>query len=245
MSNGNGHGGWGTLVAHDKTIGAPIVTATGEGQTVAPGVTGNEKKFKALVADFVSTTADLGGTIDPEVVATELRQRIQAIATQIGVTEATVLRTYMPDDWGSGMARQTYRQIQEREAHIDAVPDRQLPLPAVGRLIAALGQALLFADVNDAATDPTSRFNQKEASQAVTGLGMALTSPPNDDATVTVTGNTLAWTTDALTVFRDYLQHQRWSSCRCGEACGSDKTDAAVLRALRADLLLLTDMTSA
>lgn len=53
----------------------------------------------------------------PEVVATELRQRIQTIATQSGVTEATVLRTYMPDDWGQDMARQTYRQIQERDAH--------------------------------------------------------------------------------------------------------------------------------
>jgi hypothetical protein len=208
-------------------------------------VTGNEKKFKALVADFVSTTADLGGAIDPEVVATELRQRIQAIATQIGVTEATVLRTYMPDDWGRDMARQTYRQIQEREAHIEAAPGRHLPLPAVGRLIAALGQALLFADVNDAANDPTSVFNQKEAAQAVTGLGMALTSPPNDDATVTVAGNILAWTTDALTVFRDNLQHHHWTTCPCGEDCGSDKTDAAVLHALLADLLLLQDITSA
>jgi hypothetical protein len=103
-------------------------------------VTGNEKKFKALVTDFVSTTADLGGVIDPEVVATELRQRIQFIAAQIGVTEATVLRAHMPDDWGRDMARQAYRQIQERDAHIDAAPDQQLPLPAVGRLIAALAR---------------------------------------------------------------------------------------------------------
>lgn len=211
---------------------------------MAPGVTGNEKKFKALVADFVSTTADLGGTIDPEVVATELRQRIQAIATQIGVTEATVLRTYMPADWGSDMARQTYRQIQERDAHIDAAPGRPLPLPAVGRLIAALGQALLFADVNGAATDPACEFNQKEACQAVTELGIALTTPPNDDATVMITGKALALATDALTAFHDNLQHQHWTSCPCGEDCGSHETDAKVLRALRADLLLLTDTTS-
>jgi hypothetical protein len=208
-------------------------------------VTGNEKKFKALVADFVATTAELGGTIAPEVVATELRQRIQLIAAQIGVGQATVLRTYMPDDWGRDMARQTYRQIQEREAHIDAAPGRQLPLPAAGRLIAALGQALLFADVNNAATDPACRFNQKEASQAVTELGLALTSPVNDDATVTVAGKVLALTKDALTVFRDNLQHQHWTSCPCGEDCGSAERDAAVLDALRADLLLLADPTSA
>lgn len=212
---------------------------------MAPRVTGNEKKFKALVADFVSTTADLGGVIDPEVVATELRQRIRFIAAQIGVTEATVLRTHMPDDWGRDMARQTYRQIQERDAHIDAAPEQQLPLPAVGRLIAALGQALFFATVNNAAADPTNRFNPKEASEAVTGLGIALTSFPGGDAPVTVSGNVLAWTKDALTVFGDNLQHHRWSSCPCGEDCGQQECDAAVLHALRADLLLLPDTTSA
>lgn len=101
---------------------------------MAPGVTGNEKKFKALVADFVDTTAALGGSIDPDVVATELRQRIQFMASQFGVTEATVLRTYMPEDWGRDMARQTYRQIKEREAHIDAEPSRPRPHPGVAVL---------------------------------------------------------------------------------------------------------------
>jgi hypothetical protein len=208
---------------------------------VAPSVTGNETKFKALVADFVNTTAKLGGTIDPEVVTVELRQRIQFIAAQIGVTEATVLRNYMDDDWGRDMARQTYRQIQERDAHIDAEPNQQLPLKTVGRLIAALGQALLYFTVNTATDDLTCRFNPKEAAEAVTGLGLALTSHPNDGSTVTVGGNILAWTRDALIVFRNNLQQQRWSSCPCGEDCGQHETDAAVLRALGEDLQLLPD----
>ena len=208
---------------------------------MAGSVTGNEEKFKALVADFVNATNDLGGTIDPEVVAVELRQRIQLIAAQVGVTEATVLRNYMDDDWGRDMARQTYRHIQERDAHIDAELDQHLPLKSVGRLIAALGQALLYAAVNNAATDSTNRFNPKEASEAVTGLGLALTSLPDADSTVTVGGNTLAWAKDALIVFRDNLQHRRWTSCPCGEDCGQHETDAAVLRALGEDLLLLPD----
>ncbi|MGW3473413.1 hypothetical protein ACWDKQ_34295 [Saccharopolyspora sp. NPDC000995] len=211
---------------------------------MAPRVTGNEKKFKALVADFVTTTSQLGGGIAPEVVATELKQRIQDIANQIGVTETTVLRNYFDDEWGRNTARQTYRQIQERDAHIDAAPEQNLPLPAVGRLIAALGQALLFATLNSAAPDPTDTFNQQEASRAVTGLGVALTSPVNDDSTITIAGNILAWTKDALTVFRDNLRHQHWTSCPCGEDCGSHETDAAVLRALTADLLLLPNMTN-
>lgn len=206
--------------------------------TVAATLTGS-KKFQALVADFVSTTTELGGTIAPEVVATELRQRIRAIADQIGVTEATVLRSYFPNDWGRDMARTTYRQIQERDAHTDAAPDQQLPLRAVGRLVAALGQAMLFSTVNNGADDPTSAFNPKEASEAITGLGMALTSPPDNDSVVTVGGNTLIWSRDALIAFRDNLQHHRWSSCPCGERHGQDDTDAAVLDVVRGDLLLI------
>jgi hypothetical protein len=228
----------------DTGAGTAAVTAQ-EGQGMAPGVTGNETKFKTLVADFVRTTAELGGTIDPQVVAAELRQRIQFIAAQIGVTEATVLRTYIDDDWGRDMARQTYRQIQERDARIDAAPGLELPLRSVGRLIAALGQAQLYATVNNAATDPASQFNPKEASEAVTGLGLAVTEHPGDGTTVTVAGNVLAWTRDALTAFRDNLHQQRWSSCPCGEDCGQRQRDAAVLRALRDDLDLVPDTTSA
>ena len=83
---------------------------------MAPGVSGNEKKFRALIADFVTTTAELGATIDPEVVTVELRQRVQLLAAQISVTEATVLRNHIPTSWGRDMARQTYRHIQQRDA---------------------------------------------------------------------------------------------------------------------------------
>lgn len=173
---------------------------------MAPGVTGNEKKFKALVADFVRTTTDLGATIDPQGRRDRTAPAHPVHRHPYRRQPGHVLRSYLPDDWGQDMARQTYRQIQERDAHIDAVPDRQLPLPAVARLIAALGQALLLADVNNAATDPTCGF--------------------------------------ALTVFRDNLHRQRWSSCPCGQDCGRHQTDAAVLDALRADLLLLTETTA-
>ena len=205
---------------------------------MAASVTGS-RKFKTLVADFVSTTAELGGSIAPDVVATELKHRIRAIATQIGVTEATALRTYFPDAWGRDMARAAYRQIQERDAHIDAAPDQQLPLRVVGRLVAALGQAMLFFTVNNGAADPACGFNPKETSEAITGLGMALTSPPDRDSLVTVSGNTLAWARDALIAFRDNLQHRRWSSCPCGEQHGQNHTDSAVLDAVREDLLLI------
>jgi len=213
---------------------------------VAPAVSGSKKKFRALVSDFVTTTAELGATIDPKIVTIELRQRIQLIAAQIGVTEATVLRNHMPDSWGRDMARQTYRQIQEHDAHIDAAPDHQLPLNSVGRLIAALSQGLLFHTVNNnATTDLTNAFNPKEAAEALTGLGMALCAHPDDNRPVTIAGNVLAWTKDALVAFADNLAHQRWSSCPCGQDCGQQVTDEGVLRAVRDDLQLLPGTTPA
>jgi hypothetical protein len=156
-----------------------------------------------------------------------------------------VLRNHLPNSWGRDMARQTYRQIQERDAHIDAEPDHQLPLKAVGRLIAALGQGLLFSTVNNAAGDLTCRFNPKEAAEALTGLGIALTAHPGDGSIATIAGNVLAWTKDALTAFRDNLAQQQWSSCPCGQDCGQHVTDAAVLRAVRDDLHLLPNKISA
>lgn len=229
-------------VGHSTVIETPDRRRDGKDTAMAGHVTGGEAKFKALVADFVAVTGELGATIEPEVVATDLRERIRFIAAQIGVTEKTVLRSYIDEDWGREMARQTYRQIQERDARIDSEPRRRLPLHAVGRLIAALGQAQYFYAVNDAALDHACAFNAREAAEAVTGLGLALADHPGD--AVAVAGNVLAWTEDALIVFRDNLRRQLWSSCPCGEDCGQHQRDAAVLRAVCNDLALLQETPS-
>ncbi len=50
-------------------------------------------KFARLVDDFVATVGELGGSVDPAVVAAELQARIDAIAAQLHVTPQTVLRT--------------------------------------------------------------------------------------------------------------------------------------------------------
>jgi hypothetical protein len=47
----------------------------------------------------VATVDELGGSVDPAVVAAELQARIDAIATQLHVTKQTVLRTYIDDEW--------------------------------------------------------------------------------------------------------------------------------------------------
>jgi hypothetical protein len=48
MSGRHTCGAVGNTDSQTEAIGTPVATAIGERQTVAPGVTGNEKKFKAL-----------------------------------------------------------------------------------------------------------------------------------------------------------------------------------------------------
>ena len=60
-------------------------------------------KFARLVDDFVATVDELGGSVDPAVVAAELQARIDAIATQLHVTTQTVLRTYIDDVMLTGL----------------------------------------------------------------------------------------------------------------------------------------------
>jgi len=60
-------------------------------------------KFARLVDDFLATVDELGGSVDPAVVAEELQARIEAIATQLHVTTQTVLRTYIDDVMLTGL----------------------------------------------------------------------------------------------------------------------------------------------
>lgn len=61
-------------------------------------------KFGRLVDQFVATVDEMGGAVDSRVVAEELQARIDAIAVNLGVTKQTVLRSYIPDDWGRQVA---------------------------------------------------------------------------------------------------------------------------------------------
>jgi hypothetical protein len=74
---------------------------------------------------------------------------------------------------------------------------------------------------------------------------MALSAHPGHDCPVSVAGNVLAWTKDALIAFADNLARQRWSSCPRGQDCGQRVTDASVLRAVGDDLQLLPGTISA
>jgi len=195
-------------------------------------------KFARLVDDFVATVDELGGSVDPAVVAEELQARIDAIATQLHVTTQTVLRTYIDDDWGRQMATTMMADVKSRAAE-PAGPPEHFATRVAGRLVAALGQAMLYATTNGDHQQPVPVMDLRQAAEAVSGLGLAIHEAPPDGQLVTVGADVVAWTRSTLRVFRDQLRAGAWSSCLCGEQHGQHDTDAAVLATVSKDLLFL------
>jgi hypothetical protein len=191
-----------------------------------------------LVDDFVATVDELGGSVDPAVVAAELQARIDAIATQLHITPQTVLRTYIDDEWGRQMATTMMADVKGRAAK-PAGPPEHFAARVAGRLVAALGQAMLYATTNGDHQQPAPVMDLRQAAEAVSGLGLAIHEAPPDGQIVTVGADVVAWTRTTLRVFGDQLRAGTWSSCPCGEQHGQRDTDAAVLAAVNNDLLLL------
>jgi hypothetical protein len=128
--------------------------------------------------------------------------------------------------------------VQRRHA-VPAGPPEHLAVRVAGRLLAALGQALLYAATNGDARQPTPVMDLRRAAEAVSGLGLAIRDAQPGDPLVTVGADVVAWTRATLEVLRDQLHTGAWSFCPCGENHGQDATDAGVLAAVRNDLLHL------
>lgn len=108
-----------------------------------------------------------------------------------------------------------------------------------GRLVAALGQAILYAAVNDNHRQDFPALDAKQAAEAVSGLGLAINQCRASEQVITVDAEIVEHTRATLETFRDLLRSRAWSSCPCGERHGQAKTDAQVLKAVQRDLLLL------
>ncbi len=200
-------------------------------------------KFARLVEDFVATVDELGGRADPTVVAAELEARIDAIAAQLHITSQTVLRTYIDEDWGRQMAETMMADVQARQAAVVPGAPEHFAVRVAGRLLAALGQAMLYATTNADPRQLLPAMDLRQAAEAVTGLGLAVHECPPGDQLVTVSADIVAWTRATLEVFRDQLRAGTWTSCPCGEQHGQDTIDAGVLDGVSKDLLYLPAVT--
>lgn len=200
-------------------------------------------KFARLVADFVATVEEQGGAVDRQTVTAELQARIEAIATQVGVTPQTVLRSYIGDDWGRQAASTMMAKVQRSDPAAGHEGDPEFFHPqVVARLLAALGQATLYAATNDDQRQPVPQLNLRLAAEAVTGLSLALHETSPGEQLVAVGSEVVAWTRITLETLRDQLRDGKWTFCPCGEQHGQRDTDTAVLAAVSEDLLFLPTM---
>jgi hypothetical protein len=199
-------------------------------------------KFIRLVDQFVATVEQLGGTVDPVTVAEELQARIDATAAQLRVTPQTVLRTYIPEDWGIEAAAAMMADIRKRERP-DGPPEH-MAVRVAARLQAALGQVLIYAASNDDQQQPAPILDLKQVGEAVAGLGLAIQHVAPTSEYVTIGADTAMWTRTALETLCDQLRLGTWTFCPCGEDHGQRETDQQVLAAIKADLLFLPPGTS-
>ncbi len=176
-------------------------------------ITGSAK-FRSVVADFAVTARELGYPVQEHLVAAELQQRITSAALAIGVSEQSVLRTYVDDSWGRDMARQVCSEVSSA-ADARAVrilhppPAGQLTVLAASSVIAALGLALQYFACNEERLDSDSGFNINEAGAAV--FVLAQTVGAAQGAMADIQGHILALARDNIEAFHRCLLQQRWA----------------------------------
>jgi hypothetical protein len=130
-------------------------------------------------------------------------------------------------------------ELAERARVLAATPGEHLALPVAGRLIAALGQATLYAATNRNAAHKVPAMDLQQAAEAITGLGLAIAECPPGQNLVPVPADIVTSSRITLHSLRDHLRAADWTFCPCGESHGQDETDTAVLNAVEADLRLL------
>ena len=100
--------------------------------------------------------------------AAELEARIDAIAAQLHITTQTVLRTYIDEDWAGQMAETMMADLQSRKAAtvVPGAPEH-FAVRVAGRLLAALGQAMLYATTNEDPRQLLPAMDLRQAAEAV------------------------------------------------------------------------------
>jgi hypothetical protein len=201
-------------------------------------VTGSAK-FKTLVGDFVATAADLDCTVSASAVAADLEQRIAAIATQFGVSQQTVLRSYIDDDWGRELARSICTDLVRRETRMAAAPDHELSAAVAIRLAASLGVAVHCFALNEELVHGGGDFNVREAGEAVFGLCSAVSGQAPGGEMVSVPGRILMLTRGCLEICAERLQQRRWTAMGGGVESDGGLTEMRLLGGVSRDLQTL------
>lgn len=177
-------------------------------KVIATDPSRRQGKFRRLVEDFAATLEAHGTSMPTAVIEQFVADRITVVASQVGISEQTVLRDHLPESWGGDMARRTLEDRAIDRARHQLSPARHLPVGLVGGLVGALGQAQLYAAINAEAenVEPNQdldgleeharaaaawdnsmpggppHYSPEEAANATSGLGLALRDAASRDA---------------------------------------------------------------
>ena len=163
---------------------------------------------------------------------------IAKTATNLGVTERTVVDRYMTEQHLGAIAMATARANATALDAIHGADTLTIPRFSVARVVAAIGMCLKLAvaAASWANTDQAGALGvATDAADAVTGLGAALAADDGSES-VTLSGPTAVYARRVITATVNNLHSATWEC-----ACGSPHTTArcSLQRSLIKDLALV------
>ena len=197
------------------------------------------KRIRALADQLRERCADLGTALMPDDALQVIAGVISQTATNLGVTERTVVDRYMTEQHLDAIARATAKANATTLDAIRGADTLTIPRFSVARVVAAIGMCLKLAVAEASAGNATSETGAlgvaTDAADAVTGLGAALAADDGSES-VTLSGPTAVYARRVITATVNNLRSANWE-CACGSPHTSDR--CSLQRSLIKDLALV------
>ncbi|KID29196.1 hypothetical protein [Prauserella rugosa] len=180
------------------------------------------EKFVRIAEALDREFAARGMPLKPGEARNMLRSHLDRISEQLGIQRRSALK-YIDEDTAANLARGTFRNVQEAQAHDDTLPPLPLDGPNVGLLISAFAVAARTAAMNK---DPD---NAADLCDTIMRIGMTL----RDEAVPTASG---ALVQDALRKADLAVRSLRDGAWSLNARHPSPTTNVEIADQLRADL---------
>lgn len=160
--------------------------------------------------------------------------RIRRMAERLGVTERTIMTSYLDDQVIEDLADALTRDGTVQEEAMSAAPPKIMTIQDAGCVAAALGMTMKLAvealDVSSARTE--SLGVATDCADAVVGLGVALSKADGDDR-VEVDGRTTVYARRVLLGAVRLLRAEKWAyACRSLHAADECRLQKELLKDL-------------
>lgn len=155
------------------------------------------------------------------------------------MSEAYAFRADFSGQWPAEVAATVVDEVTRHESQRDAQPVRIFGVTTLAQLVAALGQATVFAAENRRHADAKEcPLVLRLSGEVQTFLGGAL-KERHDQAVASVPGRIITDARTALDIFAARLEDRTWIGCHCGHEDLDHVDEQLVLRKVLADRALL------